>query len=145
MMKPDRLLRAMPTVPADESACPRWCQREHLGKASDACGFHHDGEVTCIGLDHDVATGLPTDLFVNVSQHARLSGPVDLPRIELQDEHQTLALLTPAECLALSRALLDAAGTIAEEYRVPEDSVEATAAELEESLRGWLPVRANKG
>ena len=144
-MRPDRLLHSMPTGPDDDSACPRWCQHEHLGEASDACGFHHDGEVTIIGLDHDVATGLPADLFVNVSQHAQVSGPVELPLVELQDEHQTLALLTPGECLALSRALLEAAGQIAEEHRVPEDRVEATVAELEEALRGWLPVRVNGG
>ena len=134
-MKPDRLLVAMPSIADDE--CPPWCEHEHLGECTDSHGFHHDGVVTAIPLDVAVVPGDPTDLFVNVSQHAQTGEPVEPSLVEVQDEHQTLFLLTPVECLALSRALLAAAAQIATEEDAPPARVAPLVRDLERTLAKW--------
>lgn len=140
----DKRLHAMPSV-AMGARCPPWCRIEHLGEAGGTDGCHHDGEISTVVLDHDVLAGRRTELFVNVSLQAQTAAPVGLPLVELQDERRTLARLTPGECVALSRALLKAATTIAEDYRVPVERLDATVAGLEETLSDGHPVRANRG
>lgn len=92
--------------------CPWWCEGQHLGWAEDDQGFHHDGPVTIISIEHPVTEKRGYDLLVNVSLHTQAGASPERPYIEIQDESQTLALLTPEECLSLCRALLDAAASI---------------------------------
>lgn len=135
-MKPERL-RVVSHSVVNEPGCPVWCGREHLGEGLDGGGFHHDGPVTAIPLNTPVVPGQAVDLFVNVSQHAQSDTPGEPSLVEVQDEHQTLFLLTPVECLALSRALLAAAAQIATEEDAPPARVAPLVRELEETLADW--------
>jgi hypothetical protein len=136
-LKPDRLLVAMPSAADDKDECPTWCEHEHLGEGTDNHGYHHDGAVMAIALDVAVVPGNSIDLFVNVSQHAQKGEPLEPSLIEVQDEHQTLFLLTPVECLALSRALLAAAAEIATEEVAPTARVAPLVRDLEKTLARW--------
>ncbi len=134
-MEPDRYLVPVPS-PAVEDECPAWCARVHLGDVADSQGFHHDGPVTAMALDAPVA-GRPVDLFVNVSQHARRGDPPEATLVEVQDEHRTLFRLSPVECLALSRALLDAASQALTVEEAPAARVQPLVHDLEQSLAHW--------
>jgi hypothetical protein len=122
-------------------SCPPWCAGEHLGQADDDDGFHHDGPVTTIWVEHPVTAGRGQGLLVNVSLHVR-SGARDEPSyVEIQDALQTLALLTPVECLALSRALLEAAATVADESQLESIRRERLLEEVERALNeGLVPL-----
>jgi uncharacterized protein DUF6907 len=134
-VEPDRHLVSVPSS-HDEDECPAWCEREHLGAFADRQGFHHDGPATSVPLDAPVA-GRPVDLFVNVSQHAHRGDPPGPPLVEVQDEHRTLFKLSPVECLALSRALLDAATQVSRVEETPAARVEPLVRDLEQSLAHW--------
>jgi hypothetical protein len=101
----------MPEQAQRPALCPDWCEHEHLGRAEDPCGFHHDGAVTAVGLG-DADRG--EFLFVNVSQREE-QGEREPAYVEVQDERQTLALLTSDECVVLAHALLEGARQIRRE------------------------------
>lgn len=82
--------------------CPAWCEHEHLGSAEDSLGFHHDSEVITVALSLCGADSV----YVNVSQHEQAGKPEEPAYVELQNDYATLAVLTSAECVELSRALL---------------------------------------
>jgi hypothetical protein len=102
---------------ASVNACPEWCEREHLGQIDDPCGFHHDGPVSTISLVNQVVPGVFVDLFVNVSEHTHHGDPVERPLVEIQDDHNTLALLTPDEAVSLAEALIGAAAVVTQSAR----------------------------
>lgn len=95
--------------PCHDGNCPPWCEQEHLGRMQDPLGFHHDSEVARIVLEFAEESDQPTDLFVNVSQHVQAAAAPEPVLIEVQDALHSLLLLTPTDCVRLSRALLESA------------------------------------
>jgi hypothetical protein len=104
----------MPEQAQRPALCPDWCEHEHLGRAEDPRGFHHDGAVTAVGLDGPEDPSRGDYLFVNVSQREQ-RGEREPPYVEVQDERRTLALLTSDECVLLAHALLEGARQIRRE------------------------------
>jgi hypothetical protein len=96
----------------DRDGCPSWCEHEHGDTAVD---FHHDGEMTIIYVTDAMSPEGFAKIYVNVSQNVPAESPVEPPYVEVQDEHRTLLLLTPVDCLHLARALLERAGEVAGE------------------------------
>jgi hypothetical protein len=124
--------------PASEyvsDCCPIWCQHEHLGEGSDSAGFHHDGPVDTVSLEEELVPGRTLDLYVNVSQHAQTGVPDEPTMVEVQDDHRTLALLTPFECVQLSRALLDAAAVCVKGEQDARARTDVMVDDLERLLR----------
>jgi hypothetical protein len=95
-----------------------------LGCAGDIGGFHHDGPVAPIPLLHADADA--ENLFVFVSQHVEVGNPDEAVFIDLQNERHSVLSLTPAECLRLSDALLEAASVVTYQ-EAANDSISARA------------------
>jgi hypothetical protein len=128
--------------------CPTWCSGEHLGRADDMDGFHHDGPMTIILVEQPATERGGGNLYVNVSLHEQTGMTAERSYVEVQDESQTIALLTPIECLGLSRALLEAAAAVANEDERQLDHIRRVhlVQELEETLvDGWVPLVGQVG
>lgn len=95
---------------ASDAKCPAWCQQEHLGRIQDPQGFHHDSGVSELALEFAEAADQPMDIYVNVSQHVQTGTAGEPALVEVQNALRTILLMTPADCLRLSRALLENAG-----------------------------------
>ena len=102
----------------DRDGCPSWCEHEH---GNTAVGFHHDGVMTIIQVTDAMSPEGFAKIYVNVSQNVPAESPVGPPYVEVQDEHRTLLLLTPVDCLHLARALLERAGEVAWEESDRQD------------------------
>jgi hypothetical protein len=124
----------------EQQGCPPWCEGEHLGGAGDPGGFHHDGPTTIITVEHPVSQRRGERLLVNVSLQVQDHETGHRPYVEVQDSSETLALLMPVECLALARALLEAAAVLADADQLEHIRRKRLVQEIEDVINnGWIP------
>jgi hypothetical protein len=82
-------------------------------------------------------------LFVNVSLHVHNGTSDRRSYVEVEDDVQTLALLTSMECLAPSRALLQAAAVVADEDQDQLEHIrhQRLVEQIEAALsEAWIPL-----
>lgn len=87
----------------DPSLCPAWCDRHHLTDLADP-GYRHTLELGT-ALDQNPELGEEENGLITVL----VAAPDETARVEIQDYHSVVAVLTPEQAIAHAQALMDAA------------------------------------